>query len=52
MEAENISQKKKTKFKSSDTKVIFLDTKVKNVIDVTVIYVTLLTFKNPIQSII
>ena len=40
MEDENISQK--IKLISNDPKVVFSDTKVKNVINVTVIYVTVL----------
>ena len=46
MVAENISQK--TKLISNDPQVVFSDAKGKNVIDVTVIYVTLLIFKMPI----
>ena len=46
MEDEYISQK--IKLKSNDPKVFFTDAKVKNVINVTVIYVTVLTFKMPI----
>ena len=41
----NTSHKKKTKLKSNDPKVVFSDAKVENVINVTVIYVTALTFK-------
>ena len=44
MEDEYISQKK-TKLISNDPKVVFSDAKVENVINVTVIYVTVLTFK-------
>ena len=40
----NTSQKK-TKLISNDPKVVFSDALVENVIDVTVIYVTVLTFK-------
>ena len=36
---------KKIKLISNDPKVVFLDAKVENVINVTVIYVTVLTFK-------
>ena len=46
MEDEYISQK--IKLISNDPKVVFSDAKVKNVINVTVIYVTVLTFKMPI----
>ena len=46
MEDEYISQK--IKLISNDPKVVFSDAKVKNVIHVTVIYVTVLTFKMPI----
>ena len=46
MEDEYISQK--IKLISNDPKVIFLDAKVENVINVTVIYVTELTFKMPL----
>ena len=46
MEDEYISQK--IKLKSNDPKVFFSDAKVENVINVTVIYVTVLTFKMPI----
>ena len=46
MEDENISQK--IKLISNDPKVVFSDAKVQNVINVTVIYVTVLTFKMPI----
>ena len=46
MEDEYISQK--IKLISNDPKVGFLDAKVENVINVTVIYVTVLTFKMPI----
>ena len=46
MEDEYISQK--IKLISNDPKVGFSDAKVKNVINVTVIYVTVLTFKMPI----
>ena len=46
MEDEYISQK--IKLISNDPKVVFLDAKVENVINVTVIYVTVLTFKMPI----
>ena len=40
--------KKNTKLISNGPKVVFSDAKVENVINVTVIYVTLLTFKMPI----
>ena len=43
MEDEYISQK--TKLISNDPNVFFSDAKVENVINVTVIYVTVLTFK-------
>ena len=43
MEDEYISQK--TTLISNDPKVVFSDAKVENVINVTVIYVTVLTFK-------
>ena len=43
MEDEYMSQK--TKLISNDPKVVFSDAKVENVINVTVIYVTVLTFK-------
>ena len=43
MEDEYISQK--LKLISNDPKVVFSDAKVKNVISMTVIYVTVLTFK-------
>ena len=43
MEDEYISQK--LKLISNDPKVFFWDAKVENVINVTVIYVTVLTFK-------
>ena len=43
MEDEYISQK--IKLISNDPKVFFSDVKVENVINVTVIYVTVLTFK-------
>ena len=43
MEDNYISQK--TKLISNDPKVCFSDAKVENVINVTVIYVTVLTFK-------
>ena len=43
MEDEYISQK--LKLISNDPKVVFSDAKVENVINVTVIYVTVLTFK-------
>ena len=46
MEDEYISQK--IKLISKGPKVVFSDAKVKNVINVTVIYVTVLTFKMPI----
>ena len=46
MEDEYISQK--IKLISNDPKMFFLDAKVENVINVTVIYVTVLTFKMPI----
>ena len=46
MEDEYISQK--IKLISNDPKVFFMDAKVENVINVTVIYVTVLTFKMPI----
>ena len=46
MEDEYISQK--IKLISNDPKVFFSDAKVENVINVTVIYVTVLTFKMPI----
>ena len=46
MEDEYISQK--IKLISNDTKMVFWDAKVENVINVTVIYVTVLTFKMPI----
>ena len=46
MEDEYISQK--IKLISNDPKVVFSDAKVENVINVTVIYVTVLTFKMPI----
>ena len=46
MEHEYILQK--IKFISNDPKVVFSDAKVENVINVTVIYVTILTFKMPI----
>ena len=46
MEDEYISQK--IKLISNDPKVVFSDAKVENVINVTVIYVTILTFKMPI----
>ena len=46
MEHEYISQK--IKLLSNDPKVVFSDAKVENVINVTVIYVTVLTFKMPI----
>ena len=46
MEDEYISQK--IKFISNDPKVFFSDAKVENVINVTEIYVTVLTFKMPI----
>ena len=46
MEDEYISQK--IKLISNDPKVGFSDAKVENVINVTVIYVTVLTFKMPI----
>ena len=39
---------KKIKLISNDPKVFFSDDKVENVINVTVIYVTVLTFKMPI----
>ena len=39
---------KKIKLISNDPKVVFSDAKVENVINVTVIYVTVLTFKMPI----
>ena len=38
----------KIKLISNDPKVVFSDAKVENVINVTVIYVTVLTFKMPI----
>ena len=38
----------KIKLISNDPKMVFLDAKVENVINVTVIYVTVLTFKMPI----
>ena len=50
MEDEYISQK--IKLISNDPKVFFSDAKVENVINVTVIYVTVLTFKMPIRHII
>ena len=50
MEDEYISQK--IKLISNDPKVVFSDAKVENVINVTVIYVTVLTFKMPIWHII
>ena len=46
MEDEYIPQK--IKLISNDPKVVFSDAKVENVINVTVIYVTVLTFKMPI----
>ena len=46
MEDEYIPQK--IKLISNDPKMVFSDTKVENVINVTVIYVTVLTFKMPI----
>ena len=46
MEDEYISQK--IKLISNDPKVVFSDAKIENVINVTVIYVTVLTFKMPI----
>ena len=46
MEHEYISQK--IKLISNDPKVVFSDAKVENIINVTVIYVTVLTFKMPI----
>ena len=46
MEDEYISQK--MKLTSNVPKVVFSDAKVENVINVTVIYVTVLTFKMPI----
>ena len=46
MEDEYISQK--VKLISNDPKVVFSDAKVENVINVTLIYVTVLTFKMPI----
>ena len=46
MEDEYISQK--IKLISNDPKVVFSDAEVENVINVTVIYVTVLTFKMPI----
>ena len=46
MEDEYISQK--IKLISNDPTVVFSDAKVENVINVTVIYVTVLTFKMPI----
>ena len=46
MEDEFMSQK--IKLLSNDPKVGFSDAKVENVINVTVIYVTILTFKMPI----
>ena len=46
MEDEYISQK--IKLISNHPKVVFSDAKVENVINVTVIYVTVLTFKMPI----
>ena len=46
MEDEYISQK--IKLISNDHKVGFSDAKVENVINVTIIYVTVLTFKMPI----
>ena len=46
MEDEYISQK--IKLISNDSKVVFSDAKIENVINVTVIYVTVLTFKMPI----
>ena len=46
IEDEYISQK--IKLISNDPKVGFSDAKVENVINVTVIYVTVLTFKMPI----
>ena len=46
MEDEYISQK--IKLISNDPKVVFSDAKVENVINVTVIYVTVPTFKMPI----
>ena len=46
MEDEYISQK--IKLISNDPMVVFSDTKVENVINVTVIYVTVLTSKMPI----
>ena len=46
MEDEYMSQK--IKLLSNDPKVGFSDVKVENVINVTVIYVTVLTFKMPI----
>ena len=46
MEDEYISQK--TKLISNDPNMFFSDAKVENVINVTVIYVTVLTFKMPI----
>ena len=46
MDDEYISQK--TKLISNDPKVVFSDAKVENVINVTVIYVTVLIFKMPI----
>ena len=46
MEDEYISEK--IKLISNDPKVVFSDAKVENVINVTVIYVTVFTFKMPI----
>ena len=46
MKNEYISQR--TKLISNDPKVVFSDAKVENVINVTVIYVTVLNFKMPI----
>ena len=46
LEDEYISQK--IKLKSNDPKVVFPHAKVENVINVTVIYVTVLIFKMPI----
>ena len=46
MEDEYISQK--IKLISNDPKVVFSDAKAENVMNVTVIYVTVLTFKMPI----
>ena len=50
MEAEYISQN--IKQIANDPKLVFLDAKVESVINVTVISVTLLTFKMPIWHII